>query len=136
MLFRSAGFTGTATFTYTISDGRGGTATATVTVTVTPVVDNTRIIVQAAGCLILEVKPSDADYTSDFWQYLPAPAKSLGVHSKQPGVIVRLGTFTVGQELQLGIVVRNTGKTFKMGPAANNGDSLVHARVTTLAANT
>ena len=132
----AAGFTGTATFTYTISDGRGGTATATVTVTVTPVVDNTRIIVQAAGCLILEVKPSDADYTSDFWQYLPAPAKSLGVHSKQPGVIVRLGTFTVGQELQLGIVVRNTGKTFKMGPAANNGDSLVHARVTTLAANT
>jgi hypothetical protein len=45
-------------------------------------------------------------------------------------VIARLGTFPAGVELIFGVFVRETQKSFVMGPGSGNPDGLPHAEVT------
>ena len=77
-------------------------------------------------CVTIEVLQSDATYTSVFWRF--GPDRSLGVSSKQAGEVIDLGEVPPG-ELILGIVVNETGLTFKTGDGSRNPDDRVHARI-------
>ena len=88
-------------------------------------------IFAAGGHVTVELHRGSAAFTNEFKLFRPH------------GVVISLGTnkdpvgtkFTIccdlqqGEELIFGIFVRNTGRTYKTGPASRNPDGLLHARV-------
>lgn len=81
-------------------------------------------IIIGAACMdvTLVVQASDANYTSIFWR---EPDGSLGVTSKQAGTAINLNAVPAG-ELILGIVVNESGYTYKTGSGVNP-DGIAHA---------
>lgn len=80
------------------------------------------------GNVTVEVRPASAGYVSELRLYSPGPERFIALNT-DVGTIVNLGSFTAGAELLFGIYVRDTGDTFKMGPASRNSDNLEHAGV-------
>ena len=77
----------------------------------------------------VEVAPSGvAFYTSELWLFEPGPPRFLATN-RDVGQVIDLGVFDPGVELVFGIVVRDTGWTFKMGPGDRNPDGIPHAAV-------
>jgi hypothetical protein len=77
----------------------------------------------------VEVAPSGvAFYTSELWLFEPGPPRFLATN-RDVGQVIDLGVFDPGVELVFGIVVRDTGWTFKMGPGDRNPDDIPHAAV-------
>ena len=81
------------------------------------------------GKITIEVLKARADYTSELRLFLPDADRFIALN-KDVGSIVTLGALPKGQELKFGIFVRNTGKTYYMGPASRNADGIAHANVT------
>lgn len=80
------------------------------------------------GDVTVEVLPATAGFVSELRLYSPGPERLIALNT-DVGTIVNLGSFTAGEELIFGIYVRDTGDTFKMGPASRNTDNLEHAGV-------
>lgn len=78
------------------------------------------------GPITLTVLPHSAGYTSELWLF-GAGATSLGATNRDVGRVITLPPLPAGTELVFGIVVRDTGSAFKLGPADRNPDQLVHA---------
>ena len=76
----------------------------------------------------VQVLPASAGFTSELWLFEPGPARRIATN-RDVGLVVSLGTFPAGAELIFGIVVLNTGNTFKMGPGDRNPDGIPHAIV-------
>lgn len=76
----------------------------------------------------VKVLPATAGFTSELWLFSPEPRRFI-VTNRDVGTIVNLGRFPVGVELVFGIVVRDTGNTFLMGPGYRNPDGIAHAVV-------
>jgi hypothetical protein len=81
------------------------------------------------GEVEVEILPSIAGFTSELNFISPGPARFIGTN-RDPGTIVRLGTFPAGVELIFSIFVRETQRTFVTGPGSGNPDGLAHAEVT------
>jgi len=99
-----------------------------------PIEDGGTIVFRECVIVSITVLESDAKFTSVFHRFNPNPADpgvDLGVHSLQVNETALIGQVPVGQELILGIVVDETGNTFKTGPGSRNAstDGLVHAIV-------
>ncbi len=83
----------------------------------------------AGGEVQVEVAPAGfALYTSELWLFEPGPPQFIATN-RDAGLVVNLGPFDPGVELVFGIVVRETGWTFKMGPGERNPDGIPHAAV-------
>jgi hypothetical protein len=85
------------------------------------------IVFDQCSIVTVQVQDSDALFTSVFWRF--GPDTNLGITSQQVGSSVVIGQVPAGEELILGIVVNDTGKTFKTGPGSRNPDGEVHAIV-------
>src|SRR5207249_4385017 len=67
--------------------------------------------------------------TNEIWLYSPRE-QFIGIDNDVEAASVNLGrNFVAGTELVFGIFVRDTEKTYKMGPASRNPDNFVHAKV-------
>lgn len=71
------------------------------------------------GQLEVEILPSDAGFTIELHLVSPGPDRFIATN-REPGSITRLGTFPAGTELIFGVYVRETQKTFVMGPGSGN----------------
>jgi len=92
------------------------------------VADGGIVIFEECRVVSLQVQASDAKFTSVFWRF--GPDSNLGVNSQQVGQTISIGQVPANTELVLGIIVQETGNTFKTGPAARNPvDNRVHAIV-------
>ncbi len=80
------------------------------------------------GNVTVEVLPASAGYTSELHLISPGPDRFIALNH-DVGTVVNLGSFTAGVELVFGIYVRDTGDTFRMGPASRNPDGIEHAGV-------
>jgi hypothetical protein len=76
----------------------------------------------------VEIQAAEADFINEIYLFSPGPQRLIGTN-RESGKVVRLGVFSPGTELIFGIFVRNTGLTFKMGPASRNPDNAAHAIV-------
>lgn len=81
----------------------------------------------------IRIEASEADFTDEI--YLFAPERRLLGTNKDTGKVVRF-TFPTGNELVFGIIVRETGQTFQIGPSPRNPDGLFHATVNCLGNDT
>lgn len=81
------------------------------------------------GELEAELLDSNAGYDIDLYLMSPGPQRFLATN-RDPGSIVKLGSFPPGVELIFGAFVRNTQITFLMGSGSGNPDGLPHAEVT------
>jgi len=79
------------------------------------------------GLVEVEILPAEADFTNFIDMFAPAPTDIGDNH--EPGKVVALGAFPAGTELVFGIIVRETGFIFKMGPGSRNPDGVPHAFV-------
>ena len=73
------------------------------------------------------ILPFQADFTDEI--RLLSPVNRVIGTNRDVGRVVSLGSFRQGTELIFGIYARDTGQTFKMGPALRNPDRIAHARV-------
>ena len=89
--------------------------------------DGEIVIFEECSVVSLAVQASDALFTNVFWRF--GPDSDLGVNSKQVGDSINIGEVPAGTELILGIIVNETGNTFKTGPGSRNPDGEVHAIV-------
>lgn len=89
--------------------------------------DGGTIVFGECSIVTVTVQDSDANFTSVFWRF--GPDGALGITSKQVNESALIGEVPADQELILGIVVTDTGNTFKTGPADRNPDNQVHAIV-------
>jgi hypothetical protein len=86
------------------------------------------------GDVQVTVLPYSAAYTSQLILF-STPSPLVIANSSQVGLIVNLGNLatlygiTPGSELVFGILVLNTGDTFKMGPGGRNPDGVEHVMV-------
>lgn len=81
------------------------------------------------GELEVEILPTYAGFTSELNFVSPGPSRFIATN-RDAGWIVKLGAFPAGVELRFSIFVRETQKTFFMGPGSTNPDGLPHAQVT------
>jgi len=81
------------------------------------------------GELEVEILPVHAGFTSELSFGSPGPARVIGTN-RDSGTKVKLGRFPSGVELIFSIFVRETQKTFVIGPGSGNPDGLAHAEVT------
>jgi Domain of unknown function (DUF4114) len=100
-----------------------------------PVVSLGETLISTGVDLELEVLTGQADFTSEIRLVLPSGTFPLAT-SKEVGRVVRLEPVPAGVELLFEIVVRETGETFRTGPAYRNPDSLAHATVVAPCSNT
>jgi hypothetical protein len=84
------------------------------------------------GNVEVKVLPASAGYTSELHLFSPGSDRFIATN-RDVGLTVDLGAFPAGVELLFGIFVRDTGKTFQMGPASRNPDGIEHAVVNFLA---
>jgi von Willebrand factor type D domain len=77
----------------------------------------------------------DAAYTSDIFLAPDTTTVLATGHVTPEGTTVDLGARTQGSELEFLLYVRDTGRTYHMGPGSRNEDGLAHARVITLPIN-
>jgi uncharacterized protein DUF4114/PEP-CTERM motif-containing protein len=86
------------------------------------------------GDVQVTVLPYSAAYTSQLILF-STPSPLVIANSSQVGQVVNLGDLaalygiTPGSELIFGILVLNTGNTFKMGPGGRNLDGVEHVTV-------
>lgn len=80
------------------------------------------------GALEVEMLPADAGFTIELHLMSPGPDRLIATN-REPGTIVKLGTFPAGVELIFGIFVRETQRTFITGPGSGNPDGLPHAEL-------
>jgi hypothetical protein len=86
------------------------------------------------GDVQVTVLPYSAAYTSQLILF-STPSPLVIANSSQVGQVVNLGNLaalygiTPGSELIFGILVLNTGDTFKMGPGGRNPDGVEHVMV-------
>jgi hypothetical protein len=86
------------------------------------------------GNVQVTVLPYSAAYTSQLILF-STPSPLIIANSSQVGQVVNLGNLAVlygitpGSELIFGILVLNTGNTFKMGPGGRNPDGVEHVMV-------
>lgn len=86
------------------------------------------------GDVQVTVLPYSAAYTSQLILF-STPSPLVIANSSQVGQVVNLGNLaalygiTPGSELIFGILVLNTGNTFKMGPGGRNPDGVEHVMV-------
>lgn len=86
------------------------------------------VFFEECSVVTLKVLDSDAAFTSVFWRF--GPNGDLGISSQNVGSSKQIpGEIPGGTELILGIIVNETGKTFKTGDASRNPDNEVHAIV-------
>ncbi len=86
-------------------------------------------LVSNGGELEVELLAADAGFTIELYLMSPGPSQLIGTN-RDAGRIVRIGVVPAGVELVFGIYVRETQKTYTMGPGATNPDGLPHAEVT------
>ena len=92
------------------------------------------IVFEECSVVTLTVLESDALFTSVFWRF--GPDGDLGVTSQNVGSTVEIpGEIPAGTELVLGIVVNETGQTYKTGPGTRNPDGEVHATIGVIGPN-
>jgi hypothetical protein len=77
------------------------------------------------------ILPFEADFTDEIWLFNSGRTRFIGTN-REVGKTVDLGRFNAGEELIFGIRVRETGKTFLMGPGFRNPDRYAHDKVTCL----
>lgn len=82
----------------------------------------------SSGIVQVEILQGDADYKSEIDLFMPKPITEIGFN-QQTGQVVTLGAFPGGTELVFGILVYNTGFTFRMGLGSRNPDGVPHAIV-------
>jgi len=91
-------------------------------------------IYYGGGDVQVTVLPYSAAYTSQLILF-STPSPLVIANSSQVGQVVNLGNLaalygiTPGSELIFGILVLNTGNTFKMGPGGRNPDGVEHVMV-------
>jgi hypothetical protein len=91
-------------------------------------------IYYGGGDVQVTVLPYSASYTSQLILF-STPSPLVIANSSQVGQVFNLGNLaavygiTPGSELVFGILVLNTGDTFKMGPGGRNLDGVEHVRV-------
>lgn len=78
------------------------------------------------GPITITVLPHSAQATSELWLF-GASATNLGATNRDTGRVVTLPPLPAGTELVFGIVVRDGGGAFKLGPNDRNPDGVVHA---------
>lgn len=83
----------------------------------------------AGGQVEVEILKSNSDATNDIFLFRAGQTPLLIGNDKQTGRVISLGSFPAGSELLFGIKVRQSGDTFRMGPAFRNFDGVAHARV-------
>jgi hypothetical protein len=74
------------------------------------------------------ILPFEASFTDEIRLFYRGQSILIGTN-RDVGRVVNLGRFNAGEELVFGIVVRETGRTFRMGPGARNPDRYAHARL-------
>lgn len=89
----------------------------------------------SGGNVTVEVLKSRANYTSELRLFLPDQDRFIALN-KDVGSLINVGPVTKGEELIFGIYVRNTGKTYYIGPGSRNEDGIAHAKVDTLSDGT
>src|ERR1044071_9499199 len=80
------------------------------------------------GQVEVEMLPADAGFTIELHLVSPGPDRLIATN-RDAGTVVRLGSFSAGTELILGVLVRETQQRFVMGPGSANPDGLPHAEV-------
>lgn len=92
------------------------------------VADGGTVVFEECSVVTITVLDSDATFTSVFWRF--GPDGDLGISSQDVGSSKQIpGEIPGGVELVLGIVVNDTGNTFKTGDGSLNPDNEVHAIV-------
>ncbi len=76
----------------------------------------------------ITILPFEASFTDEIRLFYRGQSILIGTN-RDVGRVVNLGPFNAGEELVFGIVVRETGRTFRMGPGFRNPDRYAHARV-------
>ncbi|HWW74770.1 MAG TPA: hypothetical protein VNZ44_05195 [Pyrinomonadaceae bacterium] len=74
------------------------------------------------------ILPFEAAFTDEIRLFYRGQSRLIGTN-RDVGRVVDLGRFGAGEELVFGIFVRETGRTFRMGPGSRNPDRYAHARV-------
>jgi hypothetical protein len=74
------------------------------------------------------ILPFEAAFTDEIRLFYRGQSRLIGTN-RDVGRVVDLGRFGAGEELVFGIFVRETGRTFRMGPGYRNPDRYAHARV-------
>jgi hypothetical protein len=74
------------------------------------------------------ILPFEAAFTDEIRLFYRGRSRLIGTN-RDVGRVVDLGRFGAGEELVFGIFVRETGRTFRMGPGSRNPDRYAHARV-------
>jgi len=77
----------------------------------------------------VEILPVLAGFTSELHFVSPGPARLIGTN-RDAGTKVTLGSFPSGVELVFSIFVRDTQRTYMMGPGSGNPDGVSHASLT------
>jgi uncharacterized protein DUF4114/PEP-CTERM motif-containing protein len=109
-----------------------GLALSHATATAAPILGQQ--IYYEGGDVQVTVLPYSAAYTSQLILF-STPSPLVIANSSQVGQVVNLGDLaalygiTPGSELIFGILVLNTGNTFKMGPGGRNLDGVEHVTV-------
>jgi hypothetical protein len=80
------------------------------------------------GDVEVEIIPANAGFTIELSLVSPIPQRFIATN-RDTGTIVKLGSFPAGVELIFGVFVRETQKSFLMGPGSVNPDGLPHAEV-------
>ncbi len=110
----------------------------------TPITTGTKLIATGGEVTVTYLGWVSASY--DEYLFLATPGHALSgstgtsggpwlVYNKQnskqttPSASVSLGTFAAGEEVELGLWVKTTSKTFYTGDASRNADNIVHAYV-------
>jgi uncharacterized protein DUF4114/BACON domain-containing protein len=86
------------------------------------------------GELEVEMIASNAGFNLELYLMSPGPQRFVATN-RDPGAIVKLGSFPAGAELKFGVYVRDTQNTFLMGSGSGNTDGLPHAEVTCFEGN-
>ena len=81
-----------------------------------------------------EIIASSAGFNIELYLISPGPQRFVATN-RDPGAIVKLGSFSPGAELIFGVFVRDTQQFFRMGSGSGNPDGLMHAEVTCFAGN-
>jgi hypothetical protein len=74
------------------------------------------------------ILPFEAAFTDEIRLFYRGQSLLIGTN-RNVGRVIDLGRFGAGEELVFGIFVRETGRTFRMGPGYRNPDRYAHARV-------
>lgn len=90
----------------------------------------------SGGTVTVTFQGSSAGFTSHLYLFEPLTTPQYLLATSDPlGTTATVGPFAPGTELVFGIIVQNTGDTFRMGPGSRNPDAIEHAGVDYLGPN-